>query len=146
MTQLHTAQLTIPQAAERLGMTPDGVYKLIQRGKLEVERVSARKTWVPEAALDRYIEAQQAAVRRFREDPPVDEVGVLRERFRAATGYAPEEWLTAWKRDEIDDTPENMRLLVRAAALRGAAGEAPSSPRDAHHWARAVLSATRERA
>lgn len=142
MTQLQTAHLTIPQAAQRLGMTADGVYKLIQRGKLDAERLSARKTRISEAALDRYIEAQQAAVRRFREDAPVDDVDVLRRHFHDATGCWPEEWLSAYKRGEIDDTPENMRLLVRAAALAGGAGRGEA---DARAWAPAVLAATSDR-
>lgn len=137
-------QLTIPQAAERLGMTPDGVYKLIQRGKLEATRVSARKTRIAGATLERYISAQQEAVRRFRDGMPPEEPAILRERFEVETGYAPEAWLTAWKREAIPDTPENMLLLVRAVALRGDAGAVPISRPEAHPWALAAFAETRE--
>ena len=117
-TQTETLDLTVPQAAERLAMTPDGVYKLIQRGKLEAVRFSARKTRVSQKALDAYIAQHQAAVQQFRDRAPTGDSRVLRERFLEQTGQTPEQWLAAWKRDEIADTAENGQLLVRAVALR----------------------------
>jgi excisionase family DNA binding protein len=145
MTQGRTTDLTVPQVAERLGMTPDGVYKLIQRGKLDAVRVSARKTRVSETALERYIGRQQAAVERFRTSAPVGDPESLRERFVAETSRSPEDWLTAFKRDEIEDTPENMRLLVRAVALHRAGGHVPVSDPEAHPWAVAAFAMPRGR-
>lgn len=144
MAQTQTGYLSVQEAADRLGMTPDGVYKLIQRGKLDVERVSARKTKVPEDALNRYMQAQQARVQRFRDDAPVADVEALRQQFADATGRSPEDWLAAWKRDEIEDTPESMRLLVRAVALVGSDEKAPISDPDAHPWARAAFAPLRK--
>lgn len=46
--------LTVAEVADQLQMTPDGVYKLIQRGKLEAVRISERKTRIPESAFNRY--------------------------------------------------------------------------------------------
>lgn len=43
MTQRQNGYLSVRDAADRLGMTPDGVFKLIQRGKLDAEQVCARK-------------------------------------------------------------------------------------------------------
>ena len=57
--------LTVAKVAERLQMTTDGVYKLIQRGKLEAVRLSERKTRVVEESLERYVEASQAWVDRY---------------------------------------------------------------------------------
>ena len=117
-TRTQTLNLTVPQVGERLGMTPDGVYKLIQRGKLDAVRFSARKTRVSQEALDAYIAQHQATVQRFRDRTPRGDPRVLRERFLEQTGQTPEQWLAAWKRDDIADTAENGQLLVRAVALR----------------------------
>jgi len=117
-TQTEILDLTVPQAAERLAMTPDGVYKLIQRGKLDAVRVSARKTRISQKTLDAYIAQHQASVQQLRDRVPTGDSSVLRERFRGQTGQTPEQWLAAWKRDEIADTAENGQLLVRAVALR----------------------------
>ncbi len=123
-TRTQTLNLTVPQVGERLGMTPDGVYKLIQRGKLDAVRFSARKTRVSQEALDAYIAQHQATVQRFRDRTPTGDPRVLRELFLEQTGQTPEQWLAAWKRDDIADTAENGQLLVRAVALRQATGAA----------------------
>lgn len=119
--------LTIPDVAERLQMTPDGVYKLIQRGKLESVRLSERKLRVTEAALQRFNDRQNARVDEYLRQQRVGDPDELRAEFVRRTGSTPEEWLAAWKRDEFDDTPENMALLVHAAALRSAANNVPLS-------------------
>ena len=46
MSRTQTVHLTVPQVAEQLGMTSDGVYKMMQRGKLAAGRVSERKARV----------------------------------------------------------------------------------------------------
>jgi hypothetical protein len=38
----------------------------------------------------------------------------------ALSGYSPEAWLLAWKHDELDDSRENMELMIEASALRAA--------------------------
>lgn len=38
-------------------------------------------------------------------------------------GLAPADWLAAWKRDELEDTAENMGLLVRVAGIRAMAAD-----------------------
>jgi excisionase family DNA binding protein len=139
MSEAQTIHLTVAQVAERLGMTPDGVYKLIQRGKLAADRVSERKTRVSQDALDQFVRTQQNAVRRFRAATPAQNLHELRERFEVQTGRSPESWLKAWKSEELDDTPESMQVLVRAIALRGNAKTAPIMQPAAYPWAAAAF-------
>jgi excisionase family DNA binding protein len=131
--------LTIPDVAARLEMTPDGVYKLIQRGHLSSVRLSARKLRVPAAALRAYLERESIEVRALRGSEEAADPAKLRAEFINQTGSSPEEWLDAWKRDELEDTPENMERLVRAVALRGAAADVPLSHPAVASWARAAF-------
>jgi len=120
---MESTALSIPQVAERLGVTPNGVYKLIQRGRLAAERTSARRTHVRAEVLEAFIAEQQAAVNAFRaEQPPVSSAQELRENFERHTSHSPEDWLAAWKSNQFEDTPENTKLLARAAALSRPAG------------------------
>jgi excisionase family DNA binding protein len=112
--------LTVGEVADRLQMTPDGVYKLIQRGKLEAVKLSERKTRVPEDAFNRYYARLEAWADRYLAAIPRITAEQARTEFEAATGQTPEAWLTAWKRDELEDTPENMSLLIRVSAIRSA--------------------------
>jgi excisionase family DNA binding protein len=111
--------LTVAEVAERLEMTADGVYKLIQRGKLDAVRLSARKTRVSAQSLEGYMHGSQAWVDRYLSAQPRIDVQTLRDMFTADAGMSPEDWLAAWKRDEVEDTAENMQRLARAAALVG---------------------------
>lgn len=118
MPRGERGHLTVPEVASELAMTPDGVYKLIRRGKLKAVRVSERKTYVSRPALDAYrrrINGETPDLRR-----PVSELSLdeLREGFEKETGLSPEEWIAQWKRDRIEDSAENMQLLVRAVGLR----------------------------
>ena len=102
-------------------MTDDGVRKLIRKGKLKALRLSERKTIVPRAALEAY--QRRVAGHSGRVTFQMPELGdpvELAHRFEAATGYSPEAWLLAWKRDELEDRAENMELMVQASALRAA--------------------------
>ncbi|MDE3134845.1 MAG: helix-turn-helix domain-containing protein, partial [Acidobacteriota bacterium] len=69
--------LTVADVAERLEMTNDGVYKLIQRGKLDAVRLSARKTRVSAQSLERYMQATQAWVDRYLDAQPRIDVQTL---------------------------------------------------------------------
>jgi hypothetical protein len=99
-------------------MTPDGVYKLIQRGKLKGTRLSERKMRVTRAALDRFNADVQRRAEEHLAGFTTGTIASLTEAFVTETGLDPVAWLGAWKRDELEDTPENMRLLVRAAGIR----------------------------
>jgi excisionase family DNA binding protein len=118
MTNQQPGYLTVPEVAASLQMTPDGVYKLIQRGKLEGTRLSERKMRVTRAALDRFNADLQRRADEHLAGFTTGTVESLTEAFVTETGLDPVAWLGAWKRDELDDTPENMGLLVRAAGIR----------------------------
>lgn len=114
----HTIDMTVTEVAAELRMTTDGVYKLIQRGHLHAERLSERKTYVRRQALDEFLEARKHRVKDIRNGMQRRDSADLRAEFFDTTGSTPEEWLAAWKAEEVDDTPENARVLVRAVALR----------------------------
>ena len=113
--------LTIPEVAQRLGLTSDGAYKLVQRGKLEAVRLSERKLRVPAAAFDRYTADLQRRIKRDFANHHLSSADQLRADFIAEVGPTPDEWLAAWKRDEIPETVENLQILVRATVARSAA-------------------------
>lgn len=50
-------KLTVKDAAQRLGVSRSGVYKLVARGELEVYRPTPRKIWVWADAIEDYIAA-----------------------------------------------------------------------------------------
>ena len=121
--------LTVGEVADNLQMTPDGVYKLIQRGKLEAIRLSERKTRIPEDAFARYRAQLEARADQFLAALPRMTAEQARTEFRTDTGQDPEAWLAAWKRDEFVDNPEHMGLLARASAIQAAeAGASPAPP------------------
>jgi excisionase family DNA binding protein len=112
--------LTVAEVARELRMSDDGVRKLIRKRKLKALRLSERKTMIPRAALAAYRRriSGQAEV-RF-QMPELGDPVELAQRFEQTTGYSPEAWLLAWKRDELEDSNENMELMVQASALRAA--------------------------
>ena len=48
--------LTIPEAAERLGLKPSTVRKMVLERRIDVVRPSVRAVRIPEAAVDRILE------------------------------------------------------------------------------------------
>lgn len=113
--------LTVAEVATELRMSDDGVRKLVRKGKLKALRLSERKTIVPRAALAAYQRrlaghGDQVAFQM----PELGDPAELATRFEQATGYSPEAWLLAWKREELEDSRENMELMVQASALRAA--------------------------
>lgn len=129
MSTVATDQLlTVTEVAEQLQMTTAGVYKLIQRGKLDAVRLSARKTRIPAASLARYTAATQAWVDRYLASQPTGDLELLRSDFANETSLSPEDWVASWKRNELADTAENMQLLARAAALHKAPSQLARNP------------------
>jgi len=110
--------LTAAEAGDRIGMTADGVRKLIRAGKLKAIRLSERKIRIPLPALEAYQRRVNGEPRVSLALPEVGELPELREEFEGVTGYTPEVWLQMWKRDELDDSAENMTLVVRAGAIQ----------------------------
>jgi excisionase family DNA binding protein len=111
--------LTIPEVAETLGMSTDGVYKLIKRDKLPALRLSERGLRVTRWALDAYRESLNGGRPDTSLPDDTYDVDELLSAFEEQTGMAPEEWITAWKSDMVADSAENNALLVQALALRG---------------------------
>lgn len=117
---MDPAYLTVLEVAEELGITKGGVYKLIERGKLKAIRRTERGIRVSRLALDAYQRRIQAGERDTpTADGPAD-LAELREQFEHETGHSPLEWERRWKADTLEDSPENMRLTIRALALRAA--------------------------
>lgn len=109
--------LTVPEAAHELGITASGVYKLIQRGRLKAIRQSERRTFVPEPALRAY-QARLNGERPVTNLPDSDlSTAEARRMFKEEFRREPEEWLAAWKADDLADTAENNRTAIRALAV-----------------------------
>lgn len=138
--------LSIPEVAEELQMTSAGVYKLVQRGKLPVERLSARKTRVKREVLDAYIARHNETVDKLAAQGAPDQAR-LREAFTVRWDMTPEAWIAAFRRGEIEDTSANMDALVQAAALRTAPDErdARVTRPEEYPWAVAAFAGTPRR-
>jgi excisionase family DNA binding protein len=117
--------LTVSEVAADLGITRHGVYKLIERGKLKAIRRTERNLRVSRLALDAYRRRLNGEASAAKVAGLVD-VAAEAAAFETETGLAPAEWERQWKADHIEDTAENMRLTIRALALR-AAGESPQT-------------------
>lgn len=113
--------LTVKEAAVELGITDDGVRKLIARQKLRAVKRSERNTLIPRPAFNAYI-------RKINGEQPapagrVQAVGGLTERltaFERETGRAPAAWLEAWLRNDASsaaDDSASMELAVSAFGL-----------------------------
>jgi excisionase family DNA binding protein len=131
------AYLTVPQVAAELDMSPDGVYKLIKRGRLPAIRRSERGLRVSRVALAAYLRRLRQREVGLREggvlqgDVAVDvpdaqareegeanaNLAQLRAELERETGLSPHEWERRWKADELEDSAENMRLAIRALGL-----------------------------
>lgn len=130
-TQTDTVELTVPEVADELGMTANGVYKLIQRGQLGAVRPAARKTRVPRAVLDSFKAAQQAKVDTFTGRQRTGDIDELRAAFLADAGLTPEAFLDAFKAGRVPDTAETMQTLTHAAALARPGGQPSVAERHA---------------
>jgi excisionase family DNA binding protein len=130
--------LTVAQVADVLGMSPSGVHKLIQRGKLPALRLSERGTRVARWALDAYVDALNGRGPDTSLPSDAFDPVRLRTRFEDDSGMTPEAWIAAWKRGKIEDSPEGSTRLVRALALRQRQDTPPALARD-HPWAVAAF-------
>jgi excisionase family DNA binding protein len=114
----NSPYLTVAQVAETLGISSDGVYKLIKRGKLPALRLSERGLRVTRWALDAYRQSLNGGGPDTSLPQDTFDADELRAAFETETGMSPESWVAAWKRDEIVDSAENNARLIQALALR----------------------------
>jgi hypothetical protein len=112
-------RLTVPQAAEALGVTVDAVRGRIRRGKLEAERDNAGTVyvWVEASAGDRRGPSTTS------QRPSDDQAGRI-EDLREEVAYLREQLQQANERDR-----ENRRIIA-ALTSRIPAIEAPADERE----------------
>jgi excisionase family DNA binding protein len=125
--------LTVAEVAEALGMTTDGVYKLIRRDKLPALRLSERGIRVTRWALEAYRDSLNGGGPDTSLPAGRIDLEDVSAAFEDETGMSPEEWVAAWKRDDVEDSAENNALLVQALALREQSAGAPED------WIRSAL-------
>jgi excisionase family DNA binding protein len=114
-----TPYLTVHDAAEVLGISDDGVRKLIRRGKLRAIRRSERGILIPRPAFEAYRRKISGAVLEPPRLPDLAATGTLEARaaaFELETGRTPEQWVAGWKRSD-DDSAGTMRTAVTAVGL-----------------------------
>jgi len=110
--------LTVKQVADHLGMTPDGVHKLISRGHLRAVKRSARKTLITRPAFDAYVRRHRLGELPNLDRPNIQSsLAVADQGFMEATGVSAADWLERWKHDEFEDSIETAQLAVRATSL-----------------------------
>jgi len=128
---MQSAYLTVPQVAAELDISPDGVYKLIKRGKLPAIRRSERGMRISRVALAAYLRRLQQGEAPDTQAQEVDmDVDQLRAEFERETGISPREWERRWKAQKIEDSAENMRLTIRALGLLVAESQQRSNHAD----------------
>lgn len=133
----NSPYMTVPEVAAELGMTADGVYKLIKRGKLPALKLSERGVRVTSWALEAYRERLAGGSPASLSPENLDHER-LEADFVQETGMSPADWIAAWKKDEGEDTAADATILVRALALVTVTDEAAAG--DAS-WPAAVLAA-----
>jgi excisionase family DNA binding protein len=127
---MRTAYLTVPEVATELEMSPDGVYKLIKRGKLPAIRRSERGMRVSRAALEAYRRRLPHGQTPPASNPePTLELDRAHAEFEHDTGLSAREWERRWRAEEIEDSAENMRLAIRALTLGLAERQRPPDRR-----------------
>jgi excisionase family DNA binding protein len=105
--------------ATLLDVSSSQIYRLIEAGTLEHVKVGQRTVRVPAASVAQLLGVEAPAV-----GPQTDTAGFDRDAhaalFTERTGRTPEEFIVAWRRDEIPDTPEHNQDAMEALALREA--------------------------
>jgi len=113
-------RLTVPQAAEALGVTVDAVRGRIRRGKLEAEHDDAGTVYV---WIDTPVEADSRGPSGASQRPSADLAERI-EDLREEVAYLREQLQHATERDR-----ENRRIIA-ALTSRIPAIEAPASPEE----------------
>lgn len=114
MTELSDHYMRVRDYARRFSLDESTVYKMIERGEIKAIRIGKKTLRIPSSELERYLE---------REPAEPDGVAAVEERveaFRTKSGTDPGSFVEAWRKGEIEDTPENAEVAIEALALRSA--------------------------
>lgn len=109
--------------AGRLSVHRSYVYGLIKDGTLPHIRIG-KAVRVPAAAFEAFVRArEQEAVAAMKDDVTVSdsaeaELESRRVAFEELVGMDPFAFVEAWRRGEVDDTPQNAERAIDALALR----------------------------
>ncbi|MEX2447346.1 MAG: helix-turn-helix domain-containing protein [Solirubrobacterales bacterium] len=112
--ELSDHYIRVRDYARKFSLDESTVYKMIERGEIKAIRIGKKTLRIPSSELERYLE---------REPAELDGATALEERveaFRAKSGADPDSFAEAWRRGEIEDTPENAEVAIEALALRSA--------------------------
>jgi excisionase family DNA binding protein len=118
--------------ARRLSVHRSYVYGLIKHGTLPHIRIG-KAVRVPAAAFEAYVRAREdEAAAAMKQVVTVThsaeaELESRRIAFEELVGADPFEFVEAWRRGEIDDTPENAERAIDALALRALLQRAPDA-------------------
>jgi excisionase family DNA binding protein len=133
--------LTVKDVAGELGTSTRNVYKLIGSKKLSALKRSERGTRIPRWALEAY-QRKINGLPSLVAEPVHMDVGQLAEQFQDRSGgLSPRDWYAAFKAGQIEDTSENMTLLVQAVALGAGRDDdqVPAAQPAEHGWALAAF-------
>jgi excisionase family DNA binding protein len=112
MTELSDHYIRVRDYARKFSLDESTVYKMIERGEIKAIRIGKKTLRIPSSELERYLERE-----------PSEDATVLAERveaFREKSGSDPGPFVDAWRRGEVEDTPENAEVAIEALALRSA--------------------------
>ncbi len=114
MTELSDHYMRVRDYARKFSLDESTVYKMIERGEIKAIRIGKKTLRIPSSELERYLDREPAA---DLEAAPLEE---KIETFRKANDRGPDSYVEAWRRGEIEDTPENAEVAIEALALRTA--------------------------
>jgi excisionase family DNA binding protein len=116
--------LKVGDVAERLSLDESTVYKMVRERELPSVRLGKKAVRIPAAGLDAYLRRHEIAAASH--DASETEASEERltallyeraERFAAEVGCDPQAFSDAWRRHEIEDTPESADRAIEAFAL-----------------------------
>ena len=109
--------------AALLGVSPSQIYRLIESGALDHVTVGQRAIRVPAASVARWMGVDPRSGGVCSDAEP--ELDRCASRFEARTGRSPASFIAAWRRDEIEDTPQHNEDAMEALAIGTAGGSTP---------------------
>lgn len=124
MTSFDTHYLKPSDIARRLSVHRSYVYNLIKDGTLPHIRIG-KAVRVPAAAFETFVRSREEESPRsaketvaIAHEPIEAELESRRRAFEEYVGMDPFMFVEAWKRGDIEDTPENAERAIDALALR----------------------------